>query len=171
MIFKNIRHRYKLWINNIKIAYRHDVLIEKAVTIKYIESISFGKKCTLQSGVYLYGSRTGNKVIFGDDVVISMNSVIMGEGGVVLGDGTHLGPNVVLVTQYGDRKLTTDYARVVLKYLPITIGKGVWIGSGSIIMPGSSLGDFCSVAPNSVVYGKWGNSIDLIGNPAKKRGF
>jgi acetyltransferase-like isoleucine patch superfamily enzyme len=171
MINKNFRHRWKLLLNNIKIVYKYDVLIEKSVTIKYIESITFGKKCTLQSGVYLYGSRIGEKVIFGDNVVIGMNSVILGDGGVCIEDGTHFGPNVVLTTQYGDRDKTTDYSNVVLKYLSIKIGKGVWIGSGSIIMPGTILGDYSSVAPNSVVYGKWGSNVDLIGNPARKRRF
>ena len=171
MIIKNIRHRWKLWMNNARIAYRFDVLIEKAVTIKYIDSIAFGKKCTLQSGVYLYGSRHGKKVILGDYVVISMNSVILGDGGVEIGDGTHFGPNVVLTTQYGDRKKTEDFSDTALKYLPVKIGKGVWIGSGCVIMPGAILGDYCAVAPNSVVFGKWENDSNLIGNPAKKRAF
>jgi acetyltransferase-like isoleucine patch superfamily enzyme len=171
MLYKNIRHKCKLLLNNIKIAYKYDVLIEKSVTIKYINSITFGKKCTLQSGVYLYGSRNGEKVNFGDNVVIGMNSVILGDGGVNIDDGTHFGPNVVLTTQYGDRDKTNDYSNVVLKYLSIKIGKGVWIGSGSVIMPGTIIGDYCSVAPNSVVYGKWGDNLNLIGNPAKKRSF
>ena len=158
-------------MNNIKMARRFDVLIEKGVTIKYVDSISFGKKATLQSGVYLYGSRKGKKVVFGDFVVISMNSVILGEGGVEIGDGTHFGPNVVLTTQYGDRNNTTDYSDVALKYLPVKIGKGVWIGSGCVIMPGTILGDYCSVAPNSVVFGRWGDGTELIGNPAKRRSF
>ena len=100
-----------------------------------------------------------------------MNSVILGDGGVHIEDGTHFGPNVVLTTQYGDRNKTSDYSNVVLKYLPIKIGKGVWIGSGSIIMPGTILGDYSSIAPNSVVYGKWGSNVNLIGNPARKRRF
>ena len=171
MILKNIRHRFKLRLNNIRMASRFDVLIEKAVTIKYTNSISFGKRTTLQSGVYLYGSRKGEKVSLGDFVVIGMNGVILGEGGVEIGEGTHFGPNVVLTTQYADRKATTDYANTSLKYLPVKIGKGGWIGAGTVIMPGTVLGDYCSVAPNSVVYGKWGDNLNLVGNPAKKRGF
>jgi acetyltransferase-like isoleucine patch superfamily enzyme len=168
MIGKNIRHRWKLWLNNIKMASRFDVLIEKAVTIKYTGSITFGNKTTLQSGVYLYGSRRGKKVVIGDHVVIGMNGVILGEGGVDIGEGTHFGPNVVLTTQYADRKATTDYSDTVLKYMPVSIGKGVWVGAGSVIMPGVVLGDFCTVAPNSVVFGKWGDNVSLVGNPAKK---
>jgi len=171
MIIKNIRHRWKLWLNNVKIANRFDVLIEKAVTIKYIESITFGKKITLQSGVYLYGSRSGNRVFIGDFVVIGMNGVILGEGGIEIGDGTHFGPNVVMTTQYADRKTTEDFSNTSLKYLPVKIGKGAWIGAGSVIMPGAILGEYCTVAPNSVVFGKWGDNLTLVGNPAKKRDF
>ena len=171
MIVKNIRHRWKLRMNNVRMAYRFDVLIEKAVTIKYIDSISFGQKCTLQSGLYLYGSRSGNKVIFGDFVVAGMNNAILGEGGIEIGSGTHLGPNVVLTTQYGANNKDRDYKDTVLKYLPIKIGKGVWIGAGSIILPGVILGDYCSVAPNSVVFGKWEDGAGLSGIPARKRKF
>ncbi|WP_201320968.1 DapH/DapD/GlmU-related protein [Pseudanabaena sp. lw0831] len=171
MLLKNIKHQFRLWLNNFKVAYRYDVLMEKAVTLKYIDTISFGHKCTLQSGVYIYGSRRGMKVILGDDVAIGMGSTILGEGGVEIGDATHFGPNVVLTTQYGNRS-TSSLAETSLKYQPVKIGKGVWIGAGSIIMPGTELGDYCSVAPNSVVYGRWIDSnIQLMGNPARKRKF
>jgi acetyltransferase-like isoleucine patch superfamily enzyme len=171
MIVKNIKHKWKLWVNNVKICYRFDVLVEKAVTIKYIDTLYFGRKCTLQSGVYLYGSKGGKKVILHDSVVIGMNGVILGEGGVEIGAGTHFGPNVVLTTQYGDRKNTNNKPEATLKYLHVKIGEGVWIGAGSIIMPGTVLGDYCSISPNSVVFGKWGNNINLFGNPARKRNF
>lgn len=170
MLLKNIKHQWKLWLNNLKMASRYDVLIEKSVTMKYIDTISFGKKCTLQSGVYVYGSRNNKKVIFGNDVAIGMGGVILGEGGVEIGDATHFGPNVVLTTQYGNRS-KSNIDETVLKYAAVKLGKGAWIGAGSIIMPGTVLGDYCSVAPNSVVYGKWGDNINLIGNPAKKRSF
>lgn|GEM_PF-6832135 len=165
-IIKNIRHRLKICLNNIRVASKYDVLIEKSVTIKYVDSISFGAKCTLQSGVYLYGSRSDKKVIFGNDVVIASNVMILGEGGVVIGDSSHLGPNVVLTTQYGDRKNNNTF----LKYKPVKLGKGAWIGSSSVIMPGAVLGSFCSVAPNSVVFGVWGDNCILSGNPAREIG-
>jgi acetyltransferase-like isoleucine patch superfamily enzyme len=173
MIIKNIKHRWKLWLNNAKMAIRFDVLIEKAVTIKYINSITIGKKTTLQSGVYLYGSRQGNKLSIGNNVVVGMNSVLLGEGGVEIGDGTHLGPNVVVTTQYGVRVNHPDlnHETTNLKYQCIKLGKKNWIGAGSIIMPGTVLGDNCTIAPNSVVFGKWENDIILSGNPARKRKF
>jgi len=59
MIGKNIRHRLKITLASWRVAARWDVLIEKAVTIKYGRTLRFGERCTLQSCVYVYGSRTG----------------------------------------------------------------------------------------------------------------
>lgn len=168
MIFNNLKHRFKLFLNNYHLARKYDILIEKAVTIKYWHSISVGKKCTLQSGAYLYGSRSGKQIVIGDYIVISSGCMVFGEGGLVLGDYTHLGPNVVITTQYGDSASEMCAEQPKLKYLEVKIGKGCWIGSGSVIMPGTRLGDSCIVAPNSVVYGIWGNQVKLMGNPARK---
>ena len=38
--------------------------------------------------------------------------------------------------------------------LPVTIGKGAWIGGGSILLPGSEVGDGAVVAAGSVVRGR-----------------
>lgn len=38
--------------------------------------------------------------------------------------------------------------------LPVTIGKGAWIGVGSILLPGSEVGDGAVVAAGSVVRGR-----------------
>lgn len=169
MIFKNLRHRVRLYGQLFKLARRYDVLIERAVTVKYVDSISFGRKCTLQSGVYVYGSRSGKRVEFGDCVAIGAGCMLLGEGGMRIGDYSHFGPRVVATTQYGDPgsdKLVED---ATLKYAAVSLGRGCWIGAGSVIMPGTVLGDRCVVAPNSVVYGAWGDGITLAGNPARKR--
>jgi galactoside O-acetyltransferase len=169
MILKNVRHRLRLYRQLFVLARRYDVLIERAVTVKYVDSVSFGKKCTLQSGVYLYGSRRGKAVKFGDFVAIGSGCMLLGEGGLQIGDYTHFGPRVVATTQYGDPgsdKLVED---AVLKYAPISLGRGCWIGAGTVLMPGTVLGDRCTVSPNSVVYGAWGDGVALSGNPARKR--
>ncbi len=168
MIWKNVRHRLKLAWTNVRVAAAWDVLLEKGVTIKYAASLSFGAHCTLQSGAYLYGSRRGKRVILGDGVVVAAGAMLLGEGGCTIGDHTHLGPRVVVTTQYGDRRgeMVTDAPTV--KTAAITIGRGCWIGSGSVVMPGAALGDRCVVAPGSVVYGRWPNEATLAGNPARR---
>jgi acetyltransferase-like isoleucine patch superfamily enzyme len=169
VILKNIRQWARLQWNLWNLALRHDVLIERAVTIKYWRSIRFGEKCTVQSAAYLYGSRGGHEVAIGDHVVISHGCMVLGEGGVALGDYTHLGPQVVVTTQYGDSGAEMCTPDPVRKYAPVRMGRGCWIGAGSVIMPGTVLGERCVVAPNSVVYGAWGDGVTLAGNPARRQ--
>ena len=169
MILKNLRQWVRLQWNLWNLISRYDVLVERAVTIKYWRSIRFGEKCTLQSGTYLYGSRSGNEMAIGQHVVVSHGCMILGEGGVTLGDYTHLGPLVVVTTQYGDSDGEMCTPEPTRKYAAVAIGKGCWIGAGAVIMPGTILGDRCVVAPNSVVYGTWGDSLTLSGNPARRR--
>jgi acetyltransferase-like isoleucine patch superfamily enzyme len=169
MIFKNLRHRWRLRRQLFLLAWRHDVLIERAVTVKYVDSIAIGRHCTLQSGVYLYGSRGGNRVEIGNFVAIGAGGMLLGEGGLRIGDYTHFGPRVVITTQYGDPASDKLMPDAVLKYAPVSIGKGCWLGAGSVIMPGAVLGDCCTVAPNSVVFGTWGDNVTLAGNPARPR--
>ncbi len=169
MILKNLRHRLRLAWQVFLLMRRHDVLVEKAVTVKYVDSIRIGRHCTLQSGVYLYGSRSGNTVAFGDYVAIGGGGILLGEGGLSISDYTHLGPRVVITTQYGDSSAERMQADAVLKYAPVKLGRGCWVGAGSVIMPGSNLGDGCVVAPNSVVFGTWPAGTVLGGNPARPK--
>jgi len=169
VILKNIRHKLRLYRQLWTLAWRYDVLIERAVTVKYVDTISFGRHCTLQSGVYLYGSRNGNRVAIGEHVAIGAGGMLLGEGGLEIGDYTHFGPHVVVTTQYGDPASDKMRADTVLKYAHVSIGRGCWIGAGSVIMPGTVLGDCCTVAPNAVVFGTWGNDVALAGDPARRR--
>ena len=167
MMGKNLVHRIKLLLHNAALMWKYDVLIERGVTTKYVKSISFGKHTTVQSGSYIYGSRFGHPVRFGDYTALGPGVVVLGDGGFDLGDYSHFGPRVVVTTQYGDALSEQLTARPKLKYAPVKIGRGCWIGAGSIIMPGTVLGECCIVAPNSVVFGKWPDNIQLSGNPAR----
>lgn len=167
MLTFNIKHMIRRRWNWLNVVVRHDVLVETAVTFKYWRSLRFGEKCTVQSAAYIYGSRRGNPVVFGDGTVVSHGCMLLGEGGLVVGDFTHLGPAVAITTQYGDSNSESCTDNPTVKYCEVRIGRGCWIGAGSVIMPGTVLGDRCIVAPNSVVYGVWKSNAKLAGNPAR----
>lgn len=168
MIGKNIRHRLKLFATNLAVAARWDVLIEKGVTLKYADSLAFGRHCTLQSGAYVYGSRSGAVVRFGDYVVVAAGAMVLGEGGATFGDYTHLGPGVVVTSQYGDSSSPRQTPSPKLKTAAVRVGNGCWIGSRAVLMPGATLGDDCIVAPGAVVYGSWPAGSTIEGNPARR---
>ncbi len=148
----------------------NDVIVERGAVIKYWKSLHFGHHCTIQANAYVYGSRSGNAVSFGDYVVISHGCTLLGEGGLSVGDYTHLGPGVAVTTQYGDSRSDPCVPNPKIRYASVKIGRGCWIGIGTALMPGVQLGDRCVVAPNSVVYGRWPNSTRLAGNPARRSG-
>lgn len=49
----------------------------------------------------------------------------------------------------------------------VTIGDDVWIGAGSVVLPGARLGDGCVVAANSVVRGDVAAGDVVAGSPAR----
>ena len=169
-IYKNIKQIFRIARGKWSLISKFDVLIEPSVVIKFPDSITFGARCTVQAGAYIYGSRNEKPVRFGNYVLVSHGNTIMGEAGLEIGDFTHLGPHVSVVTQYGDGKTDPCVPNPTVKYAAISIGKGCWIGAGSIIMPGTILGDRTRVAPNSVVYGRWPDGQLLSGDPARSVG-
>ena len=51
------------------------------------------------------------------------------------------------------------------------IGRGVFIGAHAVILPGTSLGDYCYVAAGSIVSGKFTSNSLIAGNPAVVKEF
>jgi acetyltransferase-like isoleucine patch superfamily enzyme len=72
---------------------------------------------------------------------------------------------------------STDYdyhTRFPVKYThkpiverPVSIGNGVFIGYGAVILPGSNLGDRCVVGAGAVVKGDFAAGSIIAGNPAR----
>lgn len=50
---------------------------------------------------------------------------------------------------------------------PVTIGNNVWLGGGSVILPGVTLGDNVVVGAGSVVTKSFPDNVVLAGNPAR----
>lgn len=85
-------------------------------------------------------------------------------GHIYIGKGTHIAPNVGLITANHD-------TNNLQKHLPgkdISIGENCWIGMNSVILPGVVLGDKTIVGAGSIVTKSFeeGNCV-IAGNPAK----
>lgn len=168
MLLRNLRHRARLHWNLLNLMWRFDVVTEPAVTVMYWRSIRISRHCTLQTAAYLYGSRSGCELLLGDHVVLSNACMLLAEGGIAIGSFTHLGPQVVITTQYSDGSGEMCTENPGRKLAPMRIGAGCWSGSGAVIVPGTVPGDHCIVSPNAVVFGSWGDDASLAGNPARR---
>lgn len=90
----------------------------------------------------------GKNIRIGRNVFINACCCFQDQGGISIGDGTLIGHRVVIATiNHGLR----PEGRMDHHIAPVRVGRNVWIGSGSIILPGVTIGDGATVAAGAVV--------------------
>lgn len=108
-------------------------------------------------------------ISLGDYVRIGPQCILHGEGELRVGEGTILGPRVIILTsthQYQQENYLPYHA--VNDYRPVKIGRGVWIGWGALLVPGISIDDGAVVASGAVVTKDVEKGQVVGGNPAKE---
>lgn len=106
----------------------------------------------------------GRNIRVGKNVFINFGCTFMDRGGITIGSDTFIAPNVQLITE--NHGLLPQNRRYI-KSSPIVIGNNVWIGAGSIILPGVSVGDNAVIGAGSVVTKNVAPNTVVAGNPAK----
>lgn len=93
-------------------------------------------------------------VSIGDRCVIGRASGIVGHLDITIGDDVWTGHHIYITDQnhaYDD--VTIPIGRQWQPERPVRIGNGTWIGHGAVILPGTTIGEFCVIGANSVVRG------------------
>ncbi|BAL61546.1 chorismate mutase [Melissococcus plutonius] len=108
----------------------------------------------------------GFNIHVGKDFYANFNNIFLDVCPIYIGDNCMFGPNVQLYTaahplEFQERNKGLEYGK------PITIGNNVWLGGGTIIIPGVKLGDNVVVAAGSVVTKSFPADCVIGGNPAK----
>ncbi|MHA1268007.1 MAG: DapH/DapD/GlmU-related protein [Candidatus Helarchaeota archaeon] len=114
--------------------------------------------------------RFPRRIFIGNNVGINDNVFILNHGKVTIGNNTLIGPGVIILTV--DHKLTVENSEEpcwsrgrIIK--PVKIENNVFIGAGSIILPGVTIGDWSVVGAGSVVTSDVPEMSIVAGNPAK----
>lgn len=107
---------------------------------------------TVGSNVLLLaGTRiASSNVTFGNNVFVNCGCYFDAQSTIHIGDETRIGDNVRFVTSTHEIGSSSRRAGAG-KAAPITVGRGVWIGSSAIILPGVNIGDGCIIGAGSVV--------------------
>ena len=97
-----------------------------------------------------HANRGGHHVHLGKQVYANFGLTCVDDTHIYVGDYTLFGPNVVLAT--ANHPFLPELRNKGYQYnLPVSIGKGCWLGAGVVVVPGVTIGDYAVIAAGSVV--------------------
>lgn len=108
----------------------------------------------------------GSNIHIGRQVFINFNCVFLDCARIVIGDNVLIGPGVQLYT--AGHPLDAAVRRAQLEFAhEIHIGKDAWLGGGSIVLGGVTIGEGAIVGAGSVVTRDVPPKSVVVGNPAR----
>ncbi len=107
-------------------------------------------------------------VRIGDRCLIGRGSGIVGHLSIEIGDDVWTGHHVYITDQnHGYERVDVPIAQQWMDEDPVRVGDGAWLGHGTVVLPGATIGRHVVVGANSVVRGDIPDFSIAAGNPAK----
>ena len=114
----------------------------------------------------LYANWGGKNVHFGRGVYANFNLTLVDDCDIFIGDNVMIGPNVTISA--GTHPICPELRKKQAQFnIPINIGKNVWIGANSVILPGVNIGENSVIGAGSVVTRDIPSNVVAVGNPCK----
>lgn len=120
-----------------------DVFFDRRVYVKFPWLVTIGPRTSINRGVEFYGDLAGSH-------------------GVTIGADCYIAPHVKFFASGHDLDDLTMHVGA-----DIVIGREVWIGAQTIVLPGVTVGDECVIAAGSVVTGDLPPGVLAGGVPAR----
>ena len=119
----------------------------------------------------------GENIYIGADSFINVNCVFLDSAEIRVGANALIGPGVQLLTpshplRAADRivpadKRSADHSPYRTSASPIRIGDNVWIGGGTLVLPGVTIGDNVSIGAGSIVTTDIPSDSLALGQPCR----
>ena len=118
----------------------------------------------------------GNNIFLGNHCEINLNCVFLDDNRIEIGDYALIGPSVQIYTAFHPADFRErfalprkegEFAFCRTQTAPVKIGNGVWIGGGTVILPGVTIGDNVTVGAGSVVTRSIPSDTVACGNPCR----
>lgn len=108
----------------------------------------------------------GYNISLGRNVFINYHCIFLDCAPIIIGNDVQVGPAVQLYT--AQHPLEADVRRSGLESArPIRVGNDVWIGGGTVVLPGVTIGDRSVIGAGSVVVRDVPPDCVVVGNPAR----
>lgn len=137
--------------------------------IKIGLATTIGPNVSLAAGMMPGQKCLTNPVVeIGDRCLIGRDSGIVGHLGIHIGNDVWTGHRVYITDQnHGYEDLSRPISTQTQPERPVSIGDGSWIGTGSVVLPGATIGKHCTIGANSVVTGNIPDYSVAVGAPAR----
>lgn len=147
----------------------HDFNMSRPSQVAFREEIirkvfaEVGDNCYIEPPFH---ANWGCNMHVGKDFYANFNLTVVDDADIYIGDSVMIAPNVVIAT--GTHPICPELRERVYQYnLPVHIGNRVWIGAGSIILPGVTIGDDSVIGAGSVVTKDIPSGVVAVGNPCR----
>lgn len=108
----------------------------------------------------------GTNIEAGDNFYANNNCVFVDPGRITFGDDVMIGPQCGFYTAL--HPLDAGMRRQLLEAAyPITVGSDVWIGGGTVVLPGVTIGSGTVIGAGSVVTRDIPDGVLAFGNPCR----
>ena len=122
-----------------------------------------GENCYVEPPLHSYWGCHTN---LGNNVYANFNLTLVDDTDIYVGDSVLFGPNVVVAV--AGHPVDPELRRKVAQFnLPVHIGNNVWIGAGTIILPGITIPDNSVIGAGSVVTKDIPANVVAVGNPCR----
>ena len=102
----------------------------------------------------------------GHHVYANFNLTLVDDGDIFIGNYVMFGPNVTLAT--AGHPIMPQLRQEGMQFnIPIRIGNNVWIGAGTIVLPGVTIEENTVIGAGSVVTKDIPANVVAVGNPCK----
>ena len=155
---------YKILFNNVEMP----SYIGKPLYINRIKNIILKSKVRIYPGLRVELTTPDAKITFNKNISVGQNLHIVSNGSLTIESDVTISANVFIAdveNTYSEiDKFILDQELICKETI---IRKNVFIGYGSVILPGTLLGKNCIIGANSVVRGTFPEYSVIAGNPAK----
>lgn len=128
-----------------------------------------GPHVSLSAGMVPGQTCLGSPVVrIGDRCLIGRGSGIVGHFSIEIGDDVWTGHHVYITDQnHGYEDVAIPISRQSQPERPVRIGDGSWLGHGTVVLPGVTIGKHVVIGANSVVSSDIPDRCVAAGVPAR----
>lgn len=111
----------------------------------------------------------GSNIYFEDNCEVNMNCTFLDDNKITIGNNVLIAPNVQIYTAThplnGRMRFDQTHSTVKTRALPVFVKDNSWIGGGTIILPGVTIGENVVIGAESVVTKNIPDNTIACGNP------